>query len=144
MCLGPVSMVLTVPQLSTVTPVTVVLDLLVLTVRRDNLRVPGRQTLVMEPGNAWMTTGQRKQCVCVVGAIVLITSVYHGSRTLKVLHPNEYIMHLRQKNINNMFLRHFFQKKMWEENNVPTIFHENFRLLISGAEWREQLHQNFN
>ena len=58
---------------------------------------------------------------------------------------------LRPQKLNYMFLRHFFQKKMRKgdflflfflpfanKNDVPTMF----RLLISGAESRELVHQN--
>ena len=62
---------------------------------------------------------------------------------------------IRPKKLNIMFLRHFFQKKMWEgdllflfflpclnKNDVPTMFRKNVQLLISGAESRERVHQN--
>ena len=53
----------------------------------------------------------------------------------------------------NMFLRHFFPEKdaggrlfiflpFANKNDVPTMFRKNFRLLISGAESRERVHQN--
>ena len=61
----------------------------------------------------------------------------------------------RPKKLNNMFLRHFFQKKMREgeflflfflpfahKNDVPTMFRKNFQLLISGAESLQRVHQN--
>ena len=57
--------------------------------------------------------------------------------------------------IKYMFLRHFFSEKDaggWlvifyflpfaNKNDVPTMNRENFRLLISGAESRECVHQN--
>ena len=67
----------------------------------------------------------------------------------------QFACNIRPKKLNNMFLRHFFQKKMREggflflfflpfsnKNDVPTMFRKNFRLLISGAESRERMHQN--
>ena len=55
-----------------------------------------------------------------------------------------------------MFLRHFFQKKMQEDdflflfflpvsnkNNVPTRFRKNFRLLISGAAVAPEFNQPY-
>ena len=62
---------------------------------------------------------------------------------------------IRPKKLNNMFLRHFFSEKdaggrlfififftFSNKNDVPTMFRKNFRLLISGAESRERVHQN--
>ena len=62
---------------------------------------------------------------------------------------------IRPKKLNNMFLRHFFSEKdaggrlfififlpFLNKNDVPTMFRKNFRLLISGAESQERVHQN--
>ena len=62
---------------------------------------------------------------------------------------------LRPQKLNYMFLRPFFSEKdaggrlfififlpFANKNNVQTMFHKNFRLLISGAESRERVYQN--